>query len=180
MGYSKNPRTAIAMLKELRPLLDGTAVCYRTSPDRTAWMRYRLYDALQATRYYRQYEGPEREELAQLSALADSVQFKVVSDREIIARPKEPATIEVTLTEVMPFTTVQTEGALDELQIMYRWQNRGEQKKMYFPYARLSEAQMQNLYALCSANDVLLFEADGALTLVEWDEDLADEAWRPE
>lgn len=183
MAYSKSPQTALRMLPYLQALRDGGEVTYRVDSRNTAWLQYKLRDALQATKLPLDGLSLSEEELAaiiELRNVADNYSIKVVGPGEVKAELKDAPKIEVVLTKVYKQTFVETAPRVDVDYIIDRWQKRpmGEEK-MYFPNASLDYAKLLELHSWCEENGTIFFEDAGAVTLLPWDEETAEYAWQP-
>lgn len=176
MAYSQNPVTVERMLSYLKPLVDGQECIWRTAPNKSRWLAYRIREALAVAR-----EFPERfPELAR-----SRYRIEVLSSQEVRARFSAAPEIEVGVysEEIPRSARVQTEETRTAQQIMDDWFENPKREKMYFPNADLDDHELVALYKWATDEaQVLMFENAGALTLLplEGNEDTADYAWTPE
>jgi hypothetical protein len=178
MAYSESPVTVERMLPYLEPLLEGGSVAWNIEPVPGAAKKfaYKIREALFAAAVH-SHTYPQLAEL-----YGDSLEVRVVSSSrvEVIPAGRRPSIQRVEEeSSTKRHAEVETRGVLSVEDVIARWEI-GAESKLYFPKADFSPAQLEELWQWTTTHDVLFFENAGALTLMNFAEDVAEYAWKPE
>lgn len=176
MAYSTSRKTLEAMLPLLEPLKSGPCE-WTTPPELVAKLAYKIREAFYIARLY-------RDEYPEIAQAADTYKLSVSRDGIIRAVHATVQTARVTQIAAPTRQAASLEhfGSQSVESILRAWrdaQMKG-QRKLHFGEARLSPAELMELFDWCADNECLFFESAGAITLQVHDPDLADFAWSPD
>ena len=169
MGYSTAPIVVTRNMHFLLPLLEaeGSPLTWHV-PGKARWLAHRIYSALAAARANSEI-FPDVAELQQIYRIS------VVDPDTLQAIPRSST---VSAEPLLPQTDVAAQGIAH---IKHLWRTTTPRGRLHLPTVRLSEQQLADLWLWGQAEDALIFEDSGAITLLplEGNEDLVSLAYRP-
>ena len=173
MGYSTNTITVERMRDYLRALEPGEPVTFTVRGGQAKYFAYKLREALAIVRQQPDvYPG-----------LPTDYRVTIDSFNRVLVVPRPVLAAEVLITADEPqSTSVFTEGTKRGIEeIVAEWNREGRtSRKLYFSSINLKELELVALWQWAQENNVLIFENAGSLTLVPFDEDMAEFAWTPD
>jgi hypothetical protein len=198
-GYSKNPQTGIKMLPYLGPIVRGELCAWNTEKGEADYFAYKIREALYVARLHADSFGTSTawydssgknvsDDMLALAKQAERIRIVVVNPSLVEARLQKATPEALVLTgQAAPMSGYENPGRSTVTlakqtvwSIQEAW--RGQQPSntpLHFPHAGLSYDELVELYTWAESMHLMLFEADGALTIQPKSLDLLQYAWSP-